>query len=300
MLKGLVDGVAHAGHPGFSIPEEAGQRPLGTEKIGALIVGHLLPVEGTDKLAPAEDLADKTLHLCQRDGGLIGLPVGFGCADHLKRMKHLAVEGKRQSAVKQAPATLAQGILIAAKVGQAVGQKMGQQLATLAPGDGPRQSAGIRLADGADPVAGQHGVNLAHLVGKGEGRRDRLARRQFGAVLVIKIPAPAKGLAALIEQHLILLSQGAVEELHPAVGVALPAITGGEKMLALHLGGRYGKARRPAFQLVGEAPLIRALPGKAAGLMCFELSLQQAGQIRPAGALIKGQVTDAVARLGEC
>ena len=71
-------------------------------------------------------------------------------------------------------------------------------------------------------------------------------------------------------------------------------------MFALHLGGRDGKARRPAFQLVGEAPLVRALPGKAVGLMCFELSLQQAGQIGPAGALIEGHVTDAVARLGEC
>ena len=215
-------------------------------------------------------------------------------------MKHLAVEGKRQTAVKQAPAPLAQGILIAAKVGQAVGEKMGQQLATLASCDRPRQSAGICLADGADPVAGQHGINLAHLVGKGEGRRDGLARRQFGAVLVIKIPARAKGLAALIEQHPVLLSQGAVEELHPAVGVALPAIAGSEKMLALHLGGRDGKARRPAFQLVGEAPLVWALPGESVGLMCFELSLQQAGQIGPAGALIEGQVTDAVARLGEC
>ena len=299
VLKRLANSVAHAGHPSFAAPEKAGQRPVGPEKIGLLVVGHLLPVKGANKLAPAEDLANKPLHLCQRDGGLIGLPVGFGGADHLKRMKHLAVEGKRQAAVKQAPAPLAQGILIAAKVRQAVGEKMGQQLATLAPCDGPRQLAGIRLADGTDPVAGQHGINLAHLVGKGEGFRDRLALRQFGAVLVIKIPAPAKGLAALIEQHLVLLSQGAVEELHPAVGVALPAIAGSEKMLALHLGGRDGKARRPAFQLAGEAPLVRALPGKAAGLMCFELSLQQAGQVGPAGTLIEGQVTDAVARLGE-
>ncbi|VXA84398.1 hypothetical protein AERO8C_170071 [Aeromonas veronii] len=300
MLQRLMNGVAHAGHPGFTAPEETGQRPVGPEKIGLLVVGHLFPVEGTDKLAPAEDLANKPLHLRQRDVGLIGLPVGFGAADHLKRMKHFAVEGKRQTAVKQAPAPLAQGILIAAKVGQAVGEKMGEQLATLAPCDGPRQLAGIRLADGTDPVSGQHGINLAHLVGKGEGSRDWLARRQFGAVLVIKIPAPAKGLAALIEQHLVLLSQGAVEELHPAVGVALPAITGGEKMLALHLGGRDGKASGPAFQLAGEAPLVRALPGKAVGLMCFELSFQQAGQVGPAGALIQGQVTDAVVCFPEC
>ena len=201
--------------------------------------------------------------------------------------------------MKQAPAPLAQGILIAAKVGQAVGEKMGQQLATLTSCDGPRQSAGIRLADGADPVAGQHGINLAHLVGKGEGFRDRLTLRQLGAVLVIEVPAPAKGLAVLIEQHLILLSQGAVEELHPAVGVTLPAIAGSEKMFALHLGSRDGNTRRPAFQLAGEAPLVRALPGKAVGLMRRDLGCQQAGQVGPAGTLIKSQVTDSVARLAK-
>lgn len=73
-------------------------------------------------------------------------------------------------------------------------------------------------------------------------------------------------------------------------------------MFALHLGGRDGKARHPAFQLAGEAPLIRALPGKAVGLMRRDLGCQQAGQVGPAGTLIKSQVTDSVARLakGRC
>ncbi len=299
VIQRLANGVTHAGHVCFAAPEKTGQRPLSLEKIAALIVGHLLPVEGAHELAPAEDLANKALHLRQGDSGLIGLPVGLGCADHLEGVEHLAVEGKRQAAMKQAPAPLAQGILIAAKVGQAVGQKMGQQLATLAPADGPGQSAGICLADGADAVTGQHGIDVAHLIGKGEGRRDGLTLRQPGAVLGIEVPVSAKGLAVLIEQHPVLFAQGAVEELHPAVGVALPAIAGGEKMLALHLGGRDGQARRPAFQLAGEAPLIRALPGEAVSLMRFELGSQQAGQVGPAGALIESQVTDAMARLAE-
>ena len=144
--------------------------------------------------------------------------------------------------MEQAPAPLAQGILIATEVGQTVCKEVFKQCAALAPGDGPGQGVGIGTANGGDAVAGQHGIDVAHLVGKGEGRRDGLARRQFGAILGIEVPAPPKGLAALIEQHPVLLSQGAVEELHPAVGVASPAIAGGEKMFAVYLSGRDGKA----------------------------------------------------------
>ncbi|MNX78365.1 hypothetical protein D3C86_1099510 [compost metagenome] len=201
--------------------------------------------------------------------------------------------------MEQAPAPFAQGVLIAAEVGQAVHQKVLEQRAALAPGDGPGQGAGIRSANGGDAVAGQHGIDVAHLVGKGEGCRYGLALRQSGAVLAVKVPAPAKGLAIFIKQHLVLLSQGAVEELHPAVGVAPPAIPGGEKMLAVHFAGRDGKTCGPLGKLAGKAPLVRALPGKALGLMVGDLGRQQAGQIGPGGALVQGQVADPVARLGE-
>ncbi|MNV73106.1 hypothetical protein D3C71_1662370 [compost metagenome] len=94
MLEGLANGVAHARHSGFTAPEEAGQGAVGTQEIDAAIGGHLLPVEGADKLAPAEDLANEALHLRERNGGLVGPPTGLGGADHLEGVEHLAVERK--------------------------------------------------------------------------------------------------------------------------------------------------------------------------------------------------------------
>lgn len=135
-------------------------------------------------------------------------------------------------------------------------------------------------------------------VGKGEGRRDGLARRQFGAILIIEVPAPAKGLATFIEQHPVLLAQGAVEELHPVVGVALPAITGVRKCsLSTSVAGM----ARPAAQLFSW--LARRHSSGLCQQSCRPDVLRAEPPVsranRPAGALIESQVTDAMARLAE-
>jgi len=145
----------------------------------------------------------------------------------------------------------------------------------------------------------QHGIDILHIVGKQERGRNGLALGQFGPVFAVKVPAPAKGLAPFIEQHTILLAQSAVEKLHPAVGIALPAIPRCEEMFAVDLMGRHGEPRGPLFKLRGQPPLIRALPGKAAGLVVDNLGIEQGRQVRPVPGFIQGEIADSVTRLGE-
>ena len=82
------------------------------------ILGHIAPVDASDKFAPANDLADKALYLCQIHLGVI--PIGSNRSiDYRQRMQDFGVKREGKPGVVEGPVTLAvrgHGILVGTKI----------------------------------------------------------------------------------------------------------------------------------------------------------------------------------------
>ena len=170
--------------------------------------------------------------------------------------------------MEQPPAAGAHGVLVVAEAGQGVGDEGVELGQRLGPVEGPRQVAGLGVAEaghagrldclpqGAVVVAGARVAGLGRRAGPGL------------AVVVVEVPLAAHRLVAL-QQHLVAAAHGAVEVLHQPLLAALEELgglaAGGVEVLAIHHPRRDLEFAGVIGELGVEAPFVGLLVLKSAG-----------------------------------
>ena len=245
VFQGLGDGIAQAGHVGVASPVPAGQFLLGIECVALEVAGHLCPVDAPHEFAPAQDLADETLHAGQR---CLALPVGGFCGlHHLAGMYQFQVECRGELGVVEPGFAGPQGVFVAPEQGQAMGDERPQGFEALCAGDRPGKAVqptrvvGKALVDQVeDSLGGGVGFEAA-------ARRQGTGplRTEGFAVVGVEVPLTPFGLAIVGQQDAVALAQFPVEILQPQLfspfGVGREVPHGGEEMPVVpHVQGQTG------------------------------------------------------------
>ena len=204
MLERLADGVPEAVHVGVAGPVESGQRSVGPEGVAVDILRHELPVDAADVLPPADHLPDETLRGLERRLPFSPGPLGAG--DDVTGVEQLHVERLRDPRVVEPGLTGPDGVLVAAKRGEAVGEKVVQRRAGFEGRHRPVELGKAAWMAG-EPRVHQVDDAAGDRVGGEASRRRQHARpllRKCAAVLGVEVPLAPSGLA-VVHEHAKLL-----------------------------------------------------------------------------------------------
>lgn len=214
--EGLFEGIAHAGHVGVAGPVECGQIVGGVEGVFLEIAGHVQPIDAADVFAPADDLADEAFGSFERNAVWIGAPGLFHCFADGDGVDEFDVEGAGESGVVEERFFGPHGILIVAKVGEAVLDEIGECRFCLSGRDWPVEGVEI-----AGMIRKSLVDFLENRLGDFVGRESFSFGQIFGAAFWkgspvggIVVPFSAFGIAVLIDQESGLLAHFAVEVFH--------------------------------------------------------------------------------------
>ncbi len=218
--QGLTEGIAEAGHVGFTGPVEWRKGLVGAEGIEIEITGHLVPVDTADVLAPAEDLTDEALDTGQ--GGATFFPGVFGGGDDEARVQQLEVHGGAEAGVEKPGFGGPHGVLPVAKFSEAMGDEIVQGDLRFFGGDWP-----IEIGEVAWMIGEARVDHVDHLLSDGVGFeaagmsvKGRAFFAEALAVFAVEVPLATDGFA-LFDEHGMTLAHLAVEELHAELFTAL-------------------------------------------------------------------------------
>ena len=160
----LAEGIPQTVHLRGGRPEKLGQRSIGPEGVAGFILRHEVPVDAAHILAPANHLPDEPLGSLQGHPSLAPAPLGRG--HHIARIEQFQIHAGRQPGVVEPGFTGPDGVLIAAKVGQSVDEKIMQRLAGL-----PRLHGPVEIGEAAGVCGKAHLHQIDHPLRGGVGEK---------------------------------------------------------------------------------------------------------------------------------
>ena len=192
--------------------------------------------------------------------------------------------------MEQARRLCGQRVFVVAKVRQRGGDEGVQAVQGLGAVQRPAQRGGLRRAKAGHARALYHGPQGAVVVLRAPVGGLRRGAGPGLAVVMVKVPLPAFGLAVGVQHHLVAAAHVAVEVLHQPLAAPVhksgQVAPGGQEMLAVHRLAGQGLRCCPVPQLGIEPPFVGLLPLHGLGTIVRG----QGGQVVRDGLAVAGVV----------